>query len=401
MPPRARRALPVFAFSALLLAAPAAAAESAPPDDPPPVAGTDPARVRRIEREVEALRVHAKVLLREERWREAEQTLEHARRLCVDAGIGGERLESLDALLARARARGEPEFTPPRTADEVTLKRLGRMSFAPALRELEAKFKKNPDDLDARWKLAAVQIFHGQWEKARALVAGETAPAPDEPDLFERLRKRLAARGDTLRVVLLDLAEGRLEEALRRLKTAKPTTPNDIVRAKLLAMDLARRFGEPARFRELARELAKEAGAPGAEIELEIAKLLCARRLWGFGRYERRPEPFTYRPGDSCVLYIEVENASAETLAAEKFETDFRVSVKIQDRAAPPRTVWSLPEAQARRDMLHSRPRDVSTHAKFNLPPDLAPGEYHFLVRVVDVKTERAAEAALPFTVAK
>ena len=91
MQTRACRALPAFAFAAFLFAALAAAAVSAPPDDPPPVAGADPARARRIEREVEALRVHAKVLLREERWREAEQTLEHARRLCVDAEIGGER----------------------------------------------------------------------------------------------------------------------------------------------------------------------------------------------------------------------------------------------------------------------------------------------------------------------
>jgi len=401
MQTRAGRALSAFAFAAFLFAALAAAAESAPPDDPPPVTGADPARVRRIEREVEALRVHAKVLLREERWREAEQTLEHARRLCVGTEIGGEGPESLAALLARARARGKPEFASPRTADEVTLKRLGRMSFAPALRELKEKLEKNPDDHDARWKIAAILILHGEWEKGRALVAGAAGPTLEEDELFAHLRERLTARKDVLRVVLLDLAEGRLEEALRRLKAAKPAVPNDVARAKLLAMDLARRLGEPARFRELARELAKEAGAPGAETELEIAKLLCVHRLWGFGRYEKRPEPFAYRPGDSCVLYIEVENASTETLAAEGFETDFRVSVEIQSRAVRGGTVWSLPEPQRRKDRLHSRPRDVSTHAKFNLPPDLAPGEYCFLVRVEDVRTTRAAEAALPFTVAK
>jgi hypothetical protein len=207
---------------------------------------------------------------------------------------------------------------------------------------------------------------------------------------------------------LRSVARERVKEAT---PDAPPGTTNWAVRERLLAWlsepDLdpdARSAGEIAQgqavFKGLAAVLdpstpatfraaeirgavtALEAGAP-----LEIAELRLCRTVHGFGNVEPL-EPSTRKPGQSVVLYSEIDGLAYEPAGpAFRSRVDGKVELILEGSSSPAWT-HTLPTVE---DACRKRRRDYFIGHKFTLPDDLPPGTYRLRLTQKDLVADHVA----------
>ena len=192
-------------------------------------------------------------------------------------------------------------------------------------------------------------------------------------------------------------------------KDTKPGAPNWVVRERLLAWlaepeTEVRGGSELAQGRTVLKGLATlidptgPAASRGAEIReavaaleagapLEIADVRICRMVHGFGNVEPL-EPASRKPGQSVVLYSEIEG-----LAYEPAGTGFRSRVDgkvelIAEGSETPAWGHALPMVE---DACRKRRRDYFIGHKFTLPETLPAGNYRLRLTQHDLVAGRAA----------
>ncbi len=207
-------------------------------------------------------------------------------------------------------------------------------------------------------------------------------------------------------------------DQLRGSKTAPPGGPSWAVRDRLLAWlvepDIdpdARTAGDAERGRAVLKGLAAvidPAHGRGPEIRqavaaleasapLEIADLTPCRMVHGFGDVEPL-EPATRKPGQSVVLYSEI-NGLAYEAAGRSFRSRVEGTVELFKDGSD-RPAWSHPLPMVE-DTCRKRRRDYFIGHKFTLPDDLPPGDYRLRLTQKDLVAGQVATRETAIAVVK
>jgi hypothetical protein len=118
---------------------------------------------------------------------------------------------------------------------------------------------------------------------------------------------------------------------------------------------------------------------------LELKNLAFCERVEQFGWFTefRRAE---FAPKQQVILYVEVENASAEEKSKHSFETELAGSYQIFDEAGKLAHERTLP---LDKETCRNYRRDYFLAYRIYLPEDIAPGHYRLELTIEDMKAKR------------
>jgi hypothetical protein len=250
---------------------------------------------------------------------------------------------------------------------------------------------------------------------APVAVTPALSPAPEPPPVVKRTPEETWREGvQTLR----GIARDHLKESP---KDIKPGSPNWAIRERLLTWlaepDIdpdARSAADVAQGRAVLKGLAalldhqsnkvtrgseiREAITTlEAEVPLEIADLRLCRAVNGFGNIEPL-EPATRKPGQAVILYCELNGLAYEPMGPSfRSRVSGEVKIFVEGAAIP---AWTHPLGTAE-DTCRRRRRDYFVGHKFNLPENLAPGNYRLVLTEKDLVTDQVTTKETVLAIAK
>jgi hypothetical protein len=127
--------------------------------------------------------------------------------------------------------------------------------------------------------------------------------------------------------------------------------------------------------------------------ELSVERMCFCREIIKFGDYRPLPDDYQFRPGETALVYMEIQNFSSEA-RGKLFVTRLASSARILDYQG--NVINSLSECTLI-DHSQTRRHDYCRSCWFNVPR--TPGSYTLWIKVTDVPTGRAAEKSLDFQV--
>jgi hypothetical protein len=222
-----------------------------------------------------------------------------------------------------------------------------------------------------------------EWLQTRHIAALEQAAknAREDGD------KEEAARLDQqLRLAFL-IADD-IDEASRGVETL-PEAEREAYKqfmfglSQFLSEEDGRRAGHRnARVAKALRDAIREL-TPASRLELK--NLAFCERVEQFGWFTefRRAE---FAPKQQVILYVEVENASAEEKSKQSFETELAGSYQIFDEAGKLAHERTLP---LDKETCRNYRRDYFLAYRVYLPEDIAPGHYRLELTIEDMKAKR------------
>jgi hypothetical protein len=124
---------------------------------------------------------------------------------------------------------------------------------------------------------------------------------------------------------------------------------------------------------------------------LELKNLTFCERVEQFGWFTefRRAE---FAPKQQVILYVEVENATAEEKSKHNFETELAGSYQIFDEAGRLAHERTLP---LDKETCRNYRRDYFLAYRIYLPDDIAPGHYRLELTIEDMKAKRSGNRKL------
>ncbi|MGD9856727.1 MAG: hypothetical protein AB7U20_17405, partial [Planctomycetaceae bacterium] len=244
----------------------------------------------------------------------------------------------------------------------------------------------------------SLQTVHWQEELDRLTALLETQLAhqtPGESSLEQDyyMRQHVALR-------LLYLIGSRRPEALQAIPDCDPSQQefwiellwalSDIFDDEALP-DQSRRARETAaRLRAALTHITPQAG-------LHLKRTLFCRQINGFGSYMTF-ERDEFSPGQTVLVYTEVENFSSEPTPQGEFVTTLQSTLRIQ-RESPTGPILFEEQLPASEDTCQSRRLDYFHSYRITLPTNLTPGPHVLTLTVRDQASQNLGTATLNFVV--
>src|SRR5262249_39744776 len=147
-----------------------------------------------------------------------------------------------------------------------------------------------------------------------------------------------------------------------------------------LSPDEARRV--PLRSAKVLHSLRDATGELAAASKLELRNLVFCERVDHFGWYGEFPRK-EFQPKQQVILYVEVENFSADHKGAAGYETELQGSYEILDSSGQ---IVASRQLQLDKEICRNYRRDYFLAYRIYLPDDIAPGRYRLELTVEDLK---------------
>jgi hypothetical protein len=276
---------------------------------------------------------------------------------------------------------------------------------------------------------AAAALTPGERIYLRSLLEARQAQelSADEERLVARLRKRLAgqppaptakadrrevearlvellraavARDPDAREPRLDLARYYLyanapDLAVRHLERVGPGSEQDLF-WPLLSAHAYLRLGEHQTGADL---LDRAVRAAGNLVPLQVVRGLFCADVDGLGQYEPRPHN-TFRRGEAAWLYVELKGPVFKPVEEKLFRLNLVVDLTVR-QAKLQNTVWKRSE-YCRLPFEYQHPvAEVFGGIYFNIPAELADGDYVLIITCRDLESEHEDSLDVPFTVGR
>lgn len=270
-------------------------------------------------------------------------------------------------------AASEPEPTPP----VITIPTDDTTADAP------------PADRSARVQSALNELIAALQADVTARQA-ENAADEELPRVEQRLR-------------MVQLAAGRLDDAVQGIDSLDPSQREAYKHLMFalgvwLSPDEARR--PPLRSAKVLRSLHEAATELSAASKLELKNLVFCERVEYFGWYSEFPR-YEFRPKQPVILYVEVNNFTAEQKAAG-YETELQGSYQIFDAAGRIVAERQLP---LDREVCRNYRRDYFLAYPIYMPDSIPPGRYRLELSIEDLKAgsgyqgRKFGEGMIEFTI--
>lgn len=137
----------------------------------------------------------------------------------------------------------------------------------------------------------------------------------------------------------------------------------------------------------------------GQTADLKLRNTTFCHRIVSFGNYERfREDRFT--TGQPVLLYCEVENFTSRRTSNDGYRTVLRSAIEIYRADNLHQVAETIPlPVDTTEDFCRARRRDYFHSYEFAIPPNLEPGQYTLLLRVVDQQSRKVATSRVNFEV--
>jgi hypothetical protein len=212
-------------------------------------------------------------------------------------------------------------------------------TFEQRLKELEGRVAKEPNDLEAQYKLRMMYMLAGQDDKALAPTEGAN----------EEIQETIQAH-------------------FRALKAAQSSSGRDPAINANNQLEKIEELGNILRVR----------------ADLQVPRVALCTAIDGFGRYTPiEPAQFQAGQKNRVLLYIEVDNFRSEKTASGMYRTLLSVRQCLLNKSGE--ELWSTHDANIE-DLARQRRRDFYlTIGPLSIPKTLGPDEYVLKVEVEDV----------------
>ena len=127
---------------------------------------------------------------------------------------------------------------------------------------------------------------------------------------------------------------------------------------------------------------------------LDVRNAAFCTRVDSFGRYEEF-ENYRFQPDQEVLLYVEVDNFSAESLG-EEYETELQGSYEIFDAHGHRVADYELP---LDRQTCRNYRRDYFIAYRMYLPKKIAAGDYRLKLTIEDRKGQKFGQATIQFQI--
>jgi hypothetical protein len=220
---------------------------------------------------------------------------------------------------------------------------------------------------------------------------GENASVDDLPRLEQQLR-------------LAYLSAGRMDDAVSAVESLDPQQREAYKHLMFglgvwLSPDESRR--PPLRGAKVLRSLRDATEELAAASKLELRNLVFCERVDHFGWYTEFPRK-EFQPKQQVILYVEVENFSAEHKGAAGYETELNGSYEILDSGGQ---IVASRQLQPDREVCRNYRRDYFLAYRIYMPDNIAPGRYRLELTVEDLKARgkyqgrKLGEGMIEFTI--
>ncbi len=212
-------------------------------------------------------------------------------------------------------------------------------TFEQRLKELEERVAKEPNDLEAQYKMRMMYMLAGQEDQALAPIEGANAEIQET-----------------------------IQAHFRALKAAQSNSGRDPAINANNQLEKIEELGNIIRVR----------------ADLRIPRVALCTAIDGFGRYTPI-EPAVFQAGQKnrVLLYIEVDNFRSEKTASGMYRTLLSVRQSLLNKSGE--ELWSTHDANIE-DLARQRRRDFYlTIGPLTIPKTLGPDEYVLKVEVEDV----------------
>jgi hypothetical protein len=137
----------------------------------------------------------------------------------------------------------------------------------------------------------------------------------------------------------------------------------------------------------------------GQTADLKLRNTTFCHRIVSFGNYERfREDRFT--TGQPVLLYSEVENFTSLRSSNDGYRTVLQSAIEIYRANDLEQAAAIIPLASdTTEDFCRAQRRDYFHSYEFSVPPNLEPGQYTLVLRVVDQQSRKVATSRVNFEV--
>ena len=137
----------------------------------------------------------------------------------------------------------------------------------------------------------------------------------------------------------------------------------------------------------------------GQTADLKLRNTTFCHRIVSFGNYERfREDRFT--TGQPVLLYSEVENFTSLRSSNDGYRTVLQSVIEIYQASDMQKPAATIPLASdTTEDFCRAQRRDYFHSYEFSIPPNLKPGQYTLVLRIVDQQSRKVATSRVNFEV--
>ena len=137
----------------------------------------------------------------------------------------------------------------------------------------------------------------------------------------------------------------------------------------------------------------------GQTADLKLRNTTFCHRIVSFGNYERFKED-RFTTGQPVLLYSEVENFTSRRSSNDGFRTILQSAIELYQANDLQQPVATIPLASdTTEDFCRAQRRDYFHSYEFSIPPNLEPGQYTLVLRVVDQQSRKVATSKVNFEV--
>jgi hypothetical protein len=232
--------------------------------------------------------------------------------------------------------------------------------------------------------------------KTGALAELEPLDAASPAATLSRLERdaESGSRPALRALALYHLYQNDPESALRAWRRMGEATPGDLA-YQLLASYLELALGD----HNAARLHLETAGRLiNSRTGLELSKPVFSENIAGYRLYAPLPKK-DILPGDTTLLYVEIDGADFQPLAEGDYECRIMFGMKLKNEQGG--TLWADPNYGEYAPIFNGPIRDLHTALTWRVPNDLQPGLYTLIVEAEEQPSLRRGETSMEFTVAK
>ncbi|MDA0807422.1 MAG: hypothetical protein O2945_07045 [Planctomycetota bacterium] len=137
----------------------------------------------------------------------------------------------------------------------------------------------------------------------------------------------------------------------------------------------------------------------GQTADLKLRNTTFCHRIVSFGNYERFKED-RFTTGQPVLLYSEVENFTSRRSSNDGYRTILQSAIEIYRASDLQQPAATIPLASdTTEDFCRAQRRDYFHSYEFSIPPNLEPGQYTLVLRVVDQQSRKVATSKVNFEV--
>ncbi len=276
----------------------------------------------------------------------------------------------------------------------------GVQQIIPRIKDAAGRTLRNFGQGEPSGNPAPLAMNNGQSDISSMILALKTelltaAPGQTEAEQVEYIRKHVNLR-------MLNLVNGDVGQAVEPIpgiSSADQEFWQQMIWAVSNYFDDEGMPDPSVRSAETIEQLRGAIAQLGQTADLKLRNTTFCHRIVSFGNYERFKED-RFTTGQPVLLYSEVENFTSRRSSNDGYRTILQSAIEIYRASDLQQPAATIPLASdTTEDFCRAQRRDYFHSYEFSIPPNLEPGQYTLVLRVVDQQSRKVATSKVNFEV--